>query len=108
MKTETKKIKELDRQHREKIIQEARKIAYDFKRWGFRLDIFTLHPYSGWAKMTPEQVYTPEIYNLFLNDECVAEDMIITDLRKIYLIAKRYRHDHGIKKLQENIEDILK
>ena len=58
--------------------------------------------------MTPEQVYTPEIYNLYLNDECVAEDMYITDLRKIHLEAKRYRHDHGIKKLQENIEDILK
>ena len=34
MKPETKRIKELDRQHREKIIQEARKIEYDFKRWG--------------------------------------------------------------------------
>lgn len=97
MKPETKRIKELDRQQREKIIREARKIAYDFKRWGFRLDIFPLHPHTGWAKMTPEQVYTPEIYNLYLNDECVAEDMYITDLRKIHLEAKRYRHDHGIK-----------
>ena len=107
MKTETKKIKELDRQHREKIIQEARKIAYDFKRWGFRLDIFPLHPYSGWAKMTPQQVYQPEIYDLCLNDECIAKNVQITDLRKIYLAAKRYRHDHGIKKLQENIKRIL-
>ena len=47
MKPETKRIKELDRQHRERIIQEARKIEYDFKRWGFRLNIFPLHPYCG-------------------------------------------------------------
>lgn len=108
MKTETKNIKELDRQQREKIIREARKIAYDFKRWGFRIDIFPLHPYCGWAKMTPEQVYTPEIYNLCLNDECIVEDMYITDLRKIHLEAKRYRHDHGVKELRDNIKDILK
>ncbi|MGN0477714.1 MAG: hypothetical protein ACI4HM_10320 [Ruminococcus sp.] len=107
MKPETKRIKELDRQQREKIIQEARKIAYNFKRWGFRLDICPLHLYSGWAKMTPEQVYTPEIYNLYLYDECVAEDMYITDLKKAHIAAKRYRHDHGIKKLQENIKKIL-
>lgn len=104
MKSDTKRIKELDRQQREKIIQEARKIAYDFKRWGFRLNIFPLHPYSGWTKMTPQQVYQPEIYYLYLNDECLAKNMHITDLRKIYLAAKRYRHDHGIKKLQENIK----
>lgn len=108
MKPETKKIKELDRQEREKITQEARKIAYDFKRWGFRLDIFPLHPYSGWAKMTPQQVYQPEIYALYLDDECIKDNMYITDLSKVYLAAKRYRHDNGIKKLQENIEDILK
>ena len=108
MNPETKRIKELDRQQREKIIREARKIAYDFKRWGFRLDIFPLHPYSGWAKMTPEQVYTPETYDLYLNDECVAEDMYITDLRKSHLASKRYKHDHGVKKLRENIKDILK
>ena len=107
MKPETKRIKELDRQQREKIIREARNIAYDFKRWGFHLDIFPLHPHTGWAKMTPEQVYTPEIYNLYLNDECVAEDMYITDLKKAHIAAKRYRHDHGIKKLQENIKKIL-
>lgn len=108
MNPETKRIKELDRQQREKIIQEARKIAYDFKRWGFHLDIFSMHPHTGWAKMTPEQVYTPEIYNLYLNDKCVAKDMYITDLRKAYLSAKRYRHDNGVKKLRENIKDILK
>lgn len=107
MKSDTKRIKELDRQQREKIIQEARKIAYDFKRWGFRLNIFPLHPYSGWAKMTPQQVYQPEIYYLYLNDKCITRNMHITDLRKIYLAAKRYRHDHGIKKLQENIKMIL-
>lgn len=108
MKIETKKIKELNRKEREKIIQEARKIAYDFKRWGFRIDIFPLHPHTGWAKMTPEQVYTPEIYNLCLNDECIVEDMYITDLRKVHLSAKRYRHDHGVKELRDNIKDILK
>lgn len=108
MKPETKKIKELDRQHRVRIIQEARKIEYDFKRWGFRLNIFPLHPYCGWAKMTPQQVYQPEIYALYLGDECIKDNMYITDLRKAHLSAKRYRHDNGIKKLQENIEDILK
>ncbi len=107
MKPETKKIKELDRQHREKIIKEARKIAYDFKRWGFRLDIFPLHPYSGWAKMTPQQVYQPEIYALYLDDECIAEDMYITNLKKTHLAVKRYRHDHGVKKLRKNINKIL-
>ena len=108
MKPETKMIKELDRQQRDKIIREARKIAYDFQRWVFKIDIFPLHPHIGWAKMTPEQVYTPEIYNLYLNDECVAEDMYITDLKKAHHSAKRYRHDHGVKKLRENIKDILK
>lgn len=108
MKPETKKIKELDQQHRERIIQEARKIAYDFKRWGFRLDIFPLHPYSGWAKMTPEQVYRPELYDLWLGNECVAEDLYITDLKKIHLAAKRYSHANGVRKLRENIKDVLK
>ncbi len=107
MKPEAKRRKKLDKQHREKIIQEARYIAYDFKRWGFRLDIFPLHPYKGWARMTPEQVYQPEIYDLWLGNECIAEDLYITDLRKTYLAAKRYRHDHGVKRLRENIKQIL-
>lgn len=107
MRTELKQQKELDEQYRANILKEARHIQYDFKRWGFRLDIFPLHTYNGWAKMTPKQVYTPEIYYLYLNDECIAENMHISDLRKIYLTAKRYKHDHGIKKLQENIKKIL-
>lgn len=107
MKLETKMRKELEKQHREKIIEDARHIAYDFKRWGFRLNIYPLHPHKGWAKMTPEQVYQPEIYDLQLNDECVAANMHITDLRKLHLAAKRYRHANGVKKLRENIKEII-
>ncbi len=57
--------------------------------------------------MTPEQVYQPEIYDLCLNDECVAKDLDIINLQKAHLAAKRYRHNHGIKKLRENIKDVL-
>ena len=107
MKPETKRRKELDRQQRNTIIQESRIIKYQFKRWGFRLNIFPLHPYSGWAKMTQEQIYQPEIYDVWLGKECVAEDLYITDLRKVYLAMKRYKHDYGVKKLRENIKDVL-
>lgn len=107
MRLEIKKEKELDKQHRTDIIEEARHIAYDFKRWGFRLKIYPLHPYKGWAKMTPQQIYNPEIYDLYLSDECVAKDMYITDLRKVHLVAKRYKHNYGVKKLRENIKEIL-
>lgn len=107
MKPETKRRKELEKQHREKIIEDARHISYDFKRWGFRLDIIPLHPHKGWAKMTPEQIYQPETYDLWLDNECVAKNMYITDLRKLHLAAKRYRHANGVKKLRENIKDVL-
>lgn len=49
MRVEIKKCKELDKQHRANIMEEARHIAYDFKRWGFRLKIFSLHQHKGWA-----------------------------------------------------------
>ena len=107
MKPETKRIKELDRQQRDSVIQEARIIKYQLKRWGFLLKIYPLNPYSGWAKMSPEQVYQPEIYDLWLANECIAKNLYIKDLRNIYLIMKRYRHDYGIKKLRENIKDVL-
>ncbi len=107
MKLEIKIRKELDKQHREKIIEEARHIAYDFKRWGFRFDIFPLHPHKGWAKMTPKQIYQPETYDLWLGDECVAENLDITNLKKAHLAAKRYRHANGVRKLRENIKEVL-
>lgn len=107
MKPETKMRKELDTQQRDNIIQEARMIKYQFKRWGFQLKIYPLNPYSGWAKMTPEQVYQPEIYDLYFNNECVAKNMYITDLRKVHLAMKRYKHDYGVKKLRNNIKDVI-
>lgn len=107
MKPETKRRKELDEQERLKIIHEAKHISYDFERWGFEIKTLPLHPHNGWAKMTPEQVYNPEIYALYLNDECIANDLYIVDLRKIHIKAKRYRHDHGVRKLRENIRDVI-
>ncbi len=107
MKSDTKRRKELDRQQRANIMQEARMLKYQFKRWGFRLKIYALNPYSGWATMTPEQAYQPEIYELWLENECVADNLYISDLRKVYLAAKRYKHDYGINKLRENIKDVL-
>lgn len=107
MKPEIKRNKELDRQQRDSILQEARTIKYQFKRWKFQLKIYPLNPYSGWAKMTPKQVYQPEIYELWLGDECIAKDLYIKDLKRIYLAMKRYRHDYGVKKLRENIKDVV-
>ena len=57
--------------------------------------------------MTPEQAYQPEIYDLWLKDECVAKDLYINDLRKVHLAMKRYRHDYGVEKLRKNIKDAI-
>ena len=107
MKPETKFQKIKDEQMLKQILSEARSIKFDFKRWGFRLVITPLNVRKGWKRMTPEEIYQPETYSLFLNDECIFADMFIFDLRKIYKLAKRYKHDHGIRKLRENIKEII-
>ncbi len=108
MNDNTRMQKEIDEQYRDKILEEARYIKSNFKKWGFKIDILPLNPHRGWGKMTAEEIFKPELYDLWLGDEILLIDMNIHQLRKVYRKAKKYRHDYGVKKLRENIKDILK
>lgn len=99
--------RKMDEEARSKILRDARSMQFDFKRWGFRLEITPLHIRKGWKKMTPDEIFYPETYDLFLDNECIADDMFITDLRQIYIKAKRYRHHYGTKKLREDIKELI-
>lgn len=108
MKKETKRIKEFKKEKKAEIQELARSISFQFKRWGFELKIEDLNPSHGWAELTPAQAYNPEIYSLFLDDECIISNLYIKDLEKIYKTVKRYKHDFGVKKLRINIKNIIK
>lgn len=107
MKKETKRIKKFKQEKKAEIQELARSIGFQFKRWGFKLKIEDLNPSHGWAELTPAQAYNPEIYSLFLDDECIISDLCIKELKNVFLKAKRYKHDFGVKMLRKNIKDII-
>ena len=107
MKKETKRIKKFKQEKKAETQELARSIGFQFERWGFELKIEDLNPYEGWAEMTPDQAYNPEVYDLVLNGRCLLQNLDFKELKKIHLLMKRYRHDHGVKKLRENIKTIL-
>lgn len=107
MKEETRQVVEFKRNKKAEIQRTARSIGFELKRWGFELQIEDLNPYDGWAEMTPEQAYNPEVYSLILNDCYIVQDLDFKELKKIYSLMKRYKHDNGVKKLRENIKIVL-
>lgn len=108
MKAETRRIVEFKREKKAEIQRVARSIGFELKRWGFELYIEDLNPYDGWAEMIPDQAYNPETYNLILNGRYLLQNLDFKELKKTHLLMKRYKHDHGVKKLRENIKEILK
>lgn len=107
MKEETRKYKQIKQQTLRELKREARANIWQLGKWGYSVDIEPVVDKTGCKELDWGEIYSFEKFHIYENGRCVFKGCSYFGLRNFTRLAKRYKHNYGVKKLHSYTNEIL-
>lgn len=107
MKEETRKRKQSKRKALQELKREARFNIWQLRKWGYFVDIKSNTKNTGYKEMDWKDIYSFENFRIYERGKCILKSCNYFDLRNFAKLAKRYKHNYGVKKLNEHTQEMV-
>lgn len=107
MKEETKNRKQSKRKALQELQREARINIWQLGKWGYSVDIESIDNDICHKEMTWGDIYSYENFWIHENGRCILRGCSYSGLRNFTKLAKRYKHNYGVRKLHNYTDEII-